>query len=69
MINRKPKVIRADVDDRKLAVIEHLTGERLERKSKLDQRFERGPQAVAALTVIAVLCLTIILSASGTPAF
>ena len=34
MSNGKPKYIRSDIDDLKLAAIEHLTGERLVRRKR-----------------------------------
>lgn len=34
---RKPIKIRSDVDDLKMSVIEHLTGEKLQRKSRFEE--------------------------------
>ena len=58
--NRKPRKIRSDVDDVTLAVIEHLTGERLQRRSPYSEALPSLLMTLAAVTTILVAVPAII---------
>jgi hypothetical protein len=64
MTHRKPKKIRPDVDDMKLAVIEHLTGERLQRRRSA-WHWPNAAQTLVTMLVCVGLLVTITSTLSG----
>lgn len=59
MITRKPKSVRSSTDDQKLAIIEHLTGERLTSKGKSRKSLACILHSFVRLAVYTVICVTI----------